>query len=551
MINELMPNPDGSDSGNEWLELTNTGSDTANLEGWEIEYGTGGYDDHSWAFPATTLGPGEYVVVGAGGLDASLSLGNASSNADGVRLTCNGTVADSVIYGASNDDGFTDDSGAVASSLAPEPTEGESLQRVPDGYDSDTCAVDFTSCAASPGAENTCAPVGNADCTGSDGVVINEFAYTTDAEWVELYNGGTADVLLDAWVLEFGTSSWSKEAEIPTGTSLAPGAWIVFGSAGAATKDITLDMDLGNASNTDGLRLTCNSTAVDTVVYGDPNDDGWVDDSGATATSLAPTHDDGESLARVQDGYDTDQCGMDFALSESPTPGSANPVVEPPVCEPAGSVVINEFIYNPSGTDTDNEWIELYNTGDASLRLDDYVIEGAGSSWSDKYTFPAGSTIDAGEYLVVGGPNTDAAYVADSLSIDNASSGAGGIRVVDCEGTALDTVLYGADEIEDDISGDGGSTEIVPETGEGASLGRWPNGEDNNAASDWHPYAVPTPGDANTDPGAIADDTGTSKTPKGCGQSGPPDPNGGCAAVLPLSGWEVVLGALALLRRRR
>jgi hypothetical protein len=141
--------------------------------------------------------------------------------------------------------------------------------------------------------------------------------------------------------------------------------------------------------------------------------------------------------------------------------------------------------------------------------------------------------------------------VIDGLSIDNAGSGAGGLRIVDCEGAVIDSVLYGGD-LEDPITGDGGSIEVVPETGEGASLGRYPNGADADQAADWFPYAEPTPGAANTDPGAANpdddDDTGG-----GCGGDNPPPPGGGggCTTVLPFGGMEVGLAALALLRRRR
>ena len=92
-----------------------------------------------------------------------------------------------------------------------------------------------------------------------------------------------------------------------------------------ADHNAAVTLDMGNAfSNSAAVRLVnCEGTPIDTVVYGSPNSDGWHDDSGFTATSLAPTPTEGSSLARLPNGVDTDQCGADFA-STSNTPGAAN-----------------------------------------------------------------------------------------------------------------------------------------------------------------------------------------------------------------------------------
>jgi hypothetical protein len=556
VINELMPNPPGADEGGEWLELRNNGAAGVTLDGWTLEIDTAAFDGSAaYTFPAgTVLAAGGYVVVGAGGLAVTLDMGNAGTSADGVRLACNATPVDTVIYGTTNSDSFLDDTGAVATSLAPKPAEGDSLQRIPDGVDTNASAVDFASGGASPGVANTGSVVSTADCTGSEGVKVNEFSYTTDEEWIELYNGGSTAVLADAWALEFGTSSYSKSVELPAGTVIAPGDYLVIGSAGAATKDLELDMDLGNASSIDALRITCNGDAVDTVAYGSgSNDDGWVDDTGTVATSFAPKAGDGESVARISDGYDTDQSGHDFAVSSTPTPGEPNPTIEPAVCETDGATAlkINEFVYDPDGADGGYEWMELVNTGTTELRLDDYVIETAGSDFGEEFRFPSGTRLAAGGFVVVGGENVEeATYTDDGFGLDNGSSDAAGLRVVDCEGTVLDTVLYGKDLVSG-ITGDNGSLEVVPDTSTAYSLGRYPDGADSDAAADWHPYALTSPGEANADPGAGGD--GPGQHPKtGCGKdsSGAPT-EGGCSTVLPLGGMEVGLALLALVRRRR
>jgi hypothetical protein len=569
LLNEVMYDPSGADDGQEWIELCNSGTSTLDLTGYTLESAGSSYTE-IYTFASGSLAPGAYLVVGGSSSthpgSFSPNIQNGGSETDGLRVKdASGTVLDTVLYDDPNTT-LAEDGGAIPSAGAPAATSGKSFGRFPDCADTNVSATDFVLYTApSQGTANVDPDEGGGDtgtpstvdCTGSDSIVINELVYSTDAEWVELYNAGSAPALLDGWLLEFGTSSYSKDAAVPAGTTLRPGEWLVLGSAGALVKDIELDMDLGNASSTDALRLTCNTVPVDTVLYGDPNTDSWLDDSGAVATSLAPDHGTGESLARVQDGYDTDACAADFTVSEAPTPGAANPVVEPPVCEidGAGSLKINEFIYNPDGTDTGNEWVELYNAGTTALRLDDYTLQGAGTTWGEDFRFPGGVSLAPGEFVLVGGENVGADYLADGMSIDNAGSGAGGLRLLDCEGNVLDTVLYGGD-IEDDISGDGGSTEVVPEVSEAVSLGRYPDGGDTDAATDWIPYSAPSPGSANADPAALGgDDTGTGgpKPGGGCNNDGAPTApgEGGCTTVLPFGGMEVALATVALLRRRR
>lgn len=59
------------------------------------------------------------------------------------------------------------------------------------------------------------------------------------------------------------------------------------------------------------------------------------------------------------------------------TPIASSPVIKV-------SIIINEFLPNPTGSDTDNEWIELYNNSDVKVALTDWWIEDASGQ---KYTF--------------------------------------------------------------------------------------------------------------------------------------------------------------------
>jgi hypothetical protein len=586
LLNEVMYDPTGSDSGtNEWVELCNPGGVAIDLAGYEV-WRQGSSASKVATITSGTLPPYGYVLVGgsAGSPLAALTdtLYNGGSNSYGVVLKApGGSTVDAMFYDTGGNGGLRDEGNNVPTSFAVDVGEGHSLARWPDCADTNASATDWRDYpTTSPGAENpqpastgtgtgtSTGTATNADCTNASGLSINEFAIETGKEFVELHNAGSGPVNLRDWQLQFGTSSFSKNVTIASGI-LAAGEHFVIATMASTNPNQTSDLgDLGNAtSNADAMRLSCNGTVVDTVVYGKSptaNTDGWDDDLGADTTSLAPVPGAGKSSARVQDGYDTDRSGTDF-VAGTPTPGAANPRVEPAVCENAAGarVVVNEFIYNPAGTDGDREWVELYNAGTAVTRLDGWVIETATDTWGEDYVFPNGTSIGPNEYLVVGGPAVpEADLVSEDLSLGNGSSSADGVRIVDCLEAVVDTILYGKGAAGT-LTGDGGSTTVVPEVEDGASLGRYPDGTDSNAPSDFMEYATPTPGRSNPESGSgggggTGTGSGSGDDPTasgGCNGDAPTDASrpdgGGCTTVLPLGGLEVAMAAAALLRRRR
>lgn len=62
IINEIMPNPDGKDAGQEWIELYNSGTQNINLAGWRLENGAGKKLNLSGE-----IGGGNFLTVKASG----------------------------------------------------------------------------------------------------------------------------------------------------------------------------------------------------------------------------------------------------------------------------------------------------------------------------------------------------------------------------------------------------------------------------------------------------------------------------------------------------
>ncbi|MEE2752226.1 MAG: lamin tail domain-containing protein, partial [Myxococcota bacterium] len=172
-LNEVFANPDGTDGGYEWIELVNTGDEPQRLDAWQLDVGKSSWGTIAFEFAnGTTIEPGGYLVIGGPDVEAAdyqsesnLSMGNAGSNADGIRLLdCEGVVVDTLVYGPVNGDGLVDDSGNIATGLAPSPEDDMSLSRWPDGSDSDDGSVDWRSCfSPSPGEENTDCQSGGGD----------------------------------------------------------------------------------------------------------------------------------------------------------------------------------------------------------------------------------------------------------------------------------------------------------------------------------------------------------------------------------------------------
>ena len=589
VVNEFIINPAGADDGLEWIEIVNVSGSAMDIDGWSIQAGTSSFST-KYTFTTVVLNAGDRLVVGGefvAGADINLdfsvlgetfSFGNASSNADGVRLVdATNAAVDTVIYGPNNDDGFRDDDGAIAAP-APKPGEEEVLARVPDGSDTNDSSVDFWVLTDPTLGEVNIDPRDACDqALQADGLVINEFKVKPGGEeWLELYNGGTASVDISQWRVAYGPSSFSNTETLPDGISLAPGAFLLLGEGGdPAVADFFVETGMSDGtSNTDGVRLEdCVGDAVDTVIYSDPAIDEeitWIDDTGAIASSFAPKPDTDASLSRRFDGLDTDQSGSDFQSTEIMTPGAPN--AQPIDCTPStGGVVLNEFVSNPDGTDDGLEWVELYNATDADVVLDGWMLAAASNiPYEDQVdvSLPAGTVIGAGDWYVIGGDLVEEAdhKIGPDDFIGNASSSNDAIVLFDCDMNQVDTVVYGDEDENVELLTDDNGEEAVPSPtpASAESLARVEDGVDTNKPEDWKLVGAPTPGATN-----FSEPSTSSGESKGCGCNNRDAPGGsapdadnddasarsapgqgGCTTVpLPFGGLEWLV-MLIVLRRR-
>jgi cardiolipin synthase len=199
-----------------------------------------------------------------------------------------------------------------------------------------------------------------------------------------------------------------------------------------------------------------------------------------------------------------------------PTPTPTMPPTNTPTATstPSGpqNLLVSEVFYDTPGTDSDEEWIEIYNPTASSVDLSNYKIgdEETSSGTEGMYSFPAGSSIAAGQKITVAlkatgffalygfNPtyeviNTDASV--PDLSVYSAWS-SGTISLANTGDEVL--LLDGSDFAVDVVTFESGSYPGVtahPGVAVGHSIERSPANQDtNNCSTDFVDRATPTPG---------------------------------------------------------
>jgi hypothetical protein len=190
-------------------------------------------------------------------------------------------------------------------------------------------------------------------------VVINEVLSHTETagipQFVELYNHSTNAVDLSGCVLTDDPAS--NKFVLPQGTTL--------GAAGFAS---FTQSQLGFALSATG----------GTLYFLKPDGSRVLDAAQFTAQS------NGVAYGRWPDGAN------DFYSLEARTPGTNNSTIL------VGDIVINELMYNPISGDDDAQYLELYNKGASTVSLAGWQLVSGVS-----FTFPSGTSLAAGGYLVV------------------------------------------------------------------------------------------------------------------------------------------------------
>ncbi|MFV1884104.1 MAG: lamin tail domain-containing protein [Balneola sp.] len=322
--------------------------------------------------------------------------------------------------------------------------------------------------------------------TGGTGTILfSEIFYDTpgtdsNEEWIELYNGGSTTLDLGGYTITDNNGTGSSYT-FPSGSNILPGSYFTVAVNQSGFLAIYgFDADLYGSipalnNGGDALILTDGSSQeVDAVAW-----EGGASSGVPTGWGAGPTAATGESIFRNPVTLDTDS-GTDWAVATNngdPQTQASAPIVD--------YVLFSEIFYDTPGTDSEEEWIELYNPTGSQIDLVGYSIvdnNGTGAT----YTFPTGSLIDAGGYFTVAkaAVGFQALYNADASqygNIPDLNNTGDALLLKNASGTTIDEVAW-----------EGGATSGVPSgwgTGPAAATGesiyRTGFASDSDTDADW------------------------------------------------------------------
>ncbi|PIY78674.1 MAG: hypothetical protein COY82_01225, partial [Parcubacteria group bacterium CG_4_10_14_0_8_um_filter_35_7] len=211
-------------------------------------------------------------------------------------------------------------------------------------------------------------------------IVINEFVSDPaddDTEWIELYNTTQNEIDLTDWTIEDNTGTTYGRGSL----SKLDGLIIESQRHLLLSRGEDFSFRLNNGG--DIIILKYKETIIDEVAYGD------FEKIVGSIEGNAPKPSKGRSLARLEDGLDTDNDSDDFAETITPTPEEPNKItfvsipsggssfVSSPVLTSqsySSDIIINEFLPDPFGSDKENEFIELKNIGTKIVDLEGWKL---------------------------------------------------------------------------------------------------------------------------------------------------------------------------------
>lgn len=453
---EIMYDLDGSDTGREWAELYNYGTDPV-----EILTGTATTSFRFFDGSKHTLKlvQGDAIIQHGGFailadnpdmwllehpgftgtiFDTVLSLKNTSSTI-GLSVNASEPLFTSVVYdfswGAAGD-GHTLEKKDILSAAdnASDWTVSTSAGGTPGFWEpfiSMTPTITATTTQpvatttpqgteSTPTVNNDAQQVSTPPPQWSRDIIINEAlpnptGSDSMGEWIELYNRGNSAVELDGWSVQDSSSTvYAVSEEDFALTTISPGGYFVIPreQSGVAL----------NNSGGDAVKLYWpNKELVDAVFYGGsaPEEQSWsrLENSWQWATPTKGA--ENQPLAPSDEPQDTDETES-LQLSSNVT--AALP--------PEGALFVSEIMPNPDGRD-DHEWIELHASSTEPIDLTGWSLDD-NDGGSKPYVFPAGTNLTSDSYVVFDKDVT-------KLSLNNAQDL---VRLIDPQGKVWDQVVY-------------------------------------------------------------------------------------------------------------
>lgn len=203
-----------------------------------------------------------------------------------------------------------------------------------------------------------------------------------------------------------------------------------------------------------------------------------------------------------------------LAFKAPPTP-SLTPTRTP--TPSYGILLISEVMVHPAGTEPDGEWVELFNSGGATINLSTYKLgdEETRDQGEGMLQFPPGASLATGQTIVIANKaaNFHAAYgfypdyemTASSPAVPDMRKynpwASGSVSLINTGDEVL--VLDNADAVVDSVSWGDSSWAFYPPCSSpdpGWTLERYPAYLDSDTTADWREQPIPNPGGVDLTP---------------------------------------------------
>lgn len=296
-------------------------------------------------------------------------------------------------------------------------------------------------------------------------VVINEIAWmgtqvSYNDEWIELYNNTGSQINLSGWklVAQDGVPEINLSGIIMansfyllerTDDDTVPGIsadQIYTGALGNNGENLYLYDNFGNLI--DSLNCSTGWFAGDNSTkqtmerknskISGSDQTNWQTSQNPGGTPKAPN-----SLGMKQEEKEVVSQPEEILPSpepqlkdESPTKSNLEPLLQNQISVseeqiyPSG-VLINEILPSPTGSDANEEWIEIFNQNETEVDLSGWKITDTVGRITT-YTFPQGSKISPRGFLVLSRPTT-------KITLNNDGDG---ISLIQPNGKILETIIY-------------------------------------------------------------------------------------------------------------
>ncbi len=422
IITEFLPNPKGSDSDNEFIEIYNNGDIEINLEGWTLEDKTGSIKKFIIS-KGTKIGAKKYKIFYSS--ETKITLNN---DGDGVVLRdgVNNIISETELSGLALEGRSysLDGIGNWVWTLRITPEEENIIIKEEQRQDDEIYET---------GDDNDDLTQKDKAINTIPKIIITEFLSDPedsdrDNEFIEIYNNDVVKVDLEDWTLEDKMGS-TKKFIIPEGTEINIGKYRVFYS--------------------DETRITLNNSG-DGVILRDAKNN-IVDE-----TPVSDLTKEEQSLALDENGS--------WILTLSPTPGRKNMIKSEENDKQEGStrenganssndrandtdngandsydfsdrIVVSEVYPNPIGNDNrqeNYEWIEIYNNSDSEINLKGWQIDDILNKGSKSYLVIEDTIIKPGNFLVLENSQT-------KIVLNNSGDE---INILWPDGTVVDNLKY-------------------------------------------------------------------------------------------------------------